>query len=168
MTGEPDTRDPADGTATDVTSKQGGTLMPAESFGYMVNFVARLYARTMGREMARHGAQMGYFPILLALWRQGSATQSALAAEAQIEQPTVAATLSRMERDGLVRRSPDPHDRRATRITLTAAGEALREPLTAAARRVNARSLATLTRVSAPDMLAALHELAAGLSDGEG
>lgn len=142
-------------------------LQPEDSFGYMVNYVARLYARAMGREMARHGAQMGYFPVLLALWRADGQTQSQLAARAQIEQPTMAATLTRMERDGLIRRAPDASDKRAFRILLTDRAKKLQAPLTDAAREINARSVAALTRVAPEDFLLALHEVAASLSDGE-
>lgn len=144
-----------------------GAFKPEESFGYMINYVARLYAREMGREAARHGVQLGTFPVLLALWEAEGQTQSELAVRAQIEQPTMAATLNRMERDGLIRREPDPHDRRAARVLLTAQGRALRAPLTAAARAINARSVERLEVIDAEMFLQALHEVAASLSRGE-
>jgi len=118
----------------------------------------------MGREMARHGVKVGYVPVLLALWETEGQTQSELASRARIEQPTMAATLTRMERDGLIRRKGDPHDRRATRITLTAKAHRLREPLTAAGHAINARSVASLKAISPAQFLAALHEVAAALS----
>ena len=46
-------------------------------------------------------------------------SQKALAEAAAVEQPTIAATLSRMERDGLIERNPDPSDRRSALISLT-------------------------------------------------
>lgn len=144
-----------------------GAFKPEESFGYMINYVARLYAREMGREAAHHGVQLGTFPVLLALWEAEGQTQSELAVRAQIEQPTMAATLNRMERDGLIRREPDPHDRRAARVLLTAQGRALRAPLTAAARAINARSVERLEVIDAEMFLQALHEVAASLSRGE-
>src|SRR5882724_11960371 len=49
----------------------------------------------------------GYLPVCFAL----AATQTALASLAAIEQPTMAATLTRMERDGLIHRRPDPPGR---------------------------------------------------------
>jgi DNA-binding MarR family transcriptional regulator len=48
-----------------------------------------------------------------------------------IEPPTVARTIDRMVRDGLVRREPHPHDGRATRIRLTPRALALRDELAA-------------------------------------
>ena len=49
-------------------------------------------------------------------------TQAQLARRVAIEQPTMVRTIDRMERDGLVTRTPDPNDRRASRITLTDRG----------------------------------------------
>jgi DNA-binding MarR family transcriptional regulator len=46
-------------------------------------------------------------------------TQKDLAHLAQIEQPTMAQLLARMERDGLIRRSPNPQDSRSSLISLT-------------------------------------------------
>lgn len=44
-----------------------------------------------------------------------------LARLARIEQPTMAATLTRMARDGLIVRRPDPADKRSSLIRLTPA-----------------------------------------------
>jgi DNA-binding MarR family transcriptional regulator len=70
-----------------------------------------------------------------------------------IEPPTVARTIDRMVRDGLVRREPDPRDGRATRIRLTERAIALRDQLATesmaanefAARVLSADELETLT-----------------------
>lgn len=43
---------------------------------------------------------------------------------ARVEQPPMARMLARMERDGLIRRVPDPEDGRSSRITLTEAAQA--------------------------------------------
>lgn len=48
-------------------------------------------------------------------------TQKELAELARIEQPTMAQLLARMDRDGLIRRTPDPNDGRSTLISLTPA-----------------------------------------------
>ena len=49
-------------------------------------------------------------------------SQTALARWASVEQPTMANTLNRMERDGLIVRTPDPDDRRSALISLTKLG----------------------------------------------
>ena len=72
-------------------------------------------------------------------------TQAQLARRVAIEQPTMVRTIDRMERDGLVARTLDPHDRRASRITLTERGRALRNDLVPLAAGVNATATASLS-----------------------
>ena len=65
------------------------------------------------------GVAAGQVPILGWLNNNPATTQSTLARLIQIEQPTMAATLSRMERDGLIERRPDVADGRSSLISLT-------------------------------------------------
>jgi DNA-binding MarR family transcriptional regulator len=108
-----------------------------ESLGYLVNRLARLFARGLERRLARHGVPHGQFKLLLVLWEDERLTQTELARRLDIEQPTVASTLSRMVRDGLVETAPDPLDGRRTLVRVTKKGHALREPLTAEAQALN-------------------------------
>ena len=62
-----------------------------------------------------------------------------------IEQPTMAATLARMERDGLVTRHKGEADGRVQFVRLTARARALREVAVAEASAVNERALLGLT-----------------------
>ena len=66
------------------------------------------------------GFAMSYLPVLRALAMTGRPlSQMELAQAAGVEQPTMAETLVRMVRDGLVEREPNPDDRRGTLISLT-------------------------------------------------
>lgn len=62
----------------------------------------------------------GQLPVLTALMEMEPLSQKALVEHAALEQPTMAATLARMERDGLIVRQPDPDDRRSSLFSLTA------------------------------------------------
>ena len=62
---------------------------------------------------------MGHLPVLVALQAGRVDTQRDLARFARIEQPPMAQMLARMERDGLIERTPDPTDGRISRIALT-------------------------------------------------
>ncbi len=137
------------------------------SAGYLVNHAARLLERALAAEVVPHGAWPAFFPVLLALWEEDGRTQAELVRLVDVEQPTLANTLRRMERDGLVRRTPDPADRRAARIHLTARGRALEEPLTQGARRVNERALRGLDAAQRAALLAALRQLIGNLHGGE-
>jgi len=90
------------------------------SAGYLTNWAARLFARAIERRLA--GGNSGPMPVFFALQGGGAMTQKELAQLAAVEQPTMANTLNRMERDGLVQRTPDPNDRRSARVSLTPLG----------------------------------------------
>jgi DNA-binding MarR family transcriptional regulator len=90
------------------------------SAGYLTNWAARLFARAIERRLA--GGNSGPMPVFFALQDGGAMTQKALAQLAAVEQPTMANTLNRMERDGLVQRTPDPNDRRSAQVSLTPLG----------------------------------------------
>jgi DNA-binding MarR family transcriptional regulator len=113
-------------------------LAREESLGYQVNHLARLLAQALQRRIAAYGIAPGQFAQLLALFEEDGLTQRELCERVRIEQPTMANTLQRMERDGLVRREPDPVDGHRARVLLTGRARSLEVPLTAAAREVNA------------------------------
>lgn len=116
-----------------------------KSLGYIVNHLARMFARALDQALSPHGVALGQFPLLLVLWEEDGLTQSEIARRLDIEQPTVANTLQRMERDGLAIMTPDPRNRRQVLIHLTAKGRMLQGTLTAEARAVNARASEALT-----------------------
>jgi DNA-binding MarR family transcriptional regulator len=60
--------------------------------------------------------------IALHLLRDGPLSQIQLARSAHVETQTMSRTLERLEREGLVSRAPDPHDRRRHVVARTEAG----------------------------------------------
>ena len=92
---------------------------PLQSMGYMTNWSARLLARAMETRLKPLGLSPGQLPLFFALAANGPMSQKALVQIIGIEQPTMAATLARMERDGLVDRQPDPKDGRSAFYSLT-------------------------------------------------
>lgn len=115
------------------------------SAGYLVNHMARLFARHLENRIKPHGLALGAFPALLHLWERDGLTQKELVDLLGIEQPTMAATLARMERDGLVTRHKGEADGRVQFVRLTARARALREVAVAEASAVNERALIGLT-----------------------
>ena len=121
------------------------TFVIEESLGYLVNRAARAFANRLAAELRPFDVGIGQWAVLLHLWGNDGMTQAQLARRVAIEQPTMARTIDRMERDGLVARTPDPNDRRATRIALTERGWALRDDLVPLAAGVNETATASLT-----------------------
>jgi DNA-binding MarR family transcriptional regulator len=115
------------------------------SLGYQINHLARLLAHALAGQLAPHGVVPGQFAQLLALYEKDGVTQDELCGEVRIDQSTMSHTLKRMERDGLIQRSPDPTDRRKSTITLTERARSLEQQLVEGAQRVNAVAMRGFT-----------------------
>ncbi|MCA1370573.1 MarR family transcriptional regulator [Bradyrhizobium sp. BRP14] len=90
-----------------------------ESATYLASLLARSLARALQERGQKLGFAPGQFPILLELWSEDGLTQKQLLDRLDIEQATMANTLARMERDGLILRRRHPSDRRSQQIFLT-------------------------------------------------
>ncbi|MEU1728663.1 MarR family winged helix-turn-helix transcriptional regulator [Actinomadura sp. ATCC 39365] len=102
-----------------------------ETLTYALIMVMKTHRNRMAAALAPLGLHVGQELLLNQLWRQDGLTQGELIARLGVEPPTVTKTLQRLERAGLVRRSPDPDRPRVGRVHLTEAGKALREPVEA-------------------------------------
>ncbi len=83
--------------------------------------VTRGFQRLADIRLKEFGFAMGQIPVLVGLKSGQGQTQAELAKLAQVEQPSMAQLLNRMERDGLVQRVADAADKRSRLITLTPA-----------------------------------------------
>jgi len=142
------------------------TSFKINSAGYLANHVARLFARELAEAVRPLGLAPAQFMVLLELWREEGLTQKDLVGRLDVEQATMAATLARMERDGLIERRPDQADARARRIQLTVRARALQEPALAAAKGVNARALAGFSDDEREALLSGLRRIVGALSRG--
>jgi DNA-binding MarR family transcriptional regulator len=131
------------------------------SAGYLTNWAGRLFVRAIERRLA--GGNAGPMPVFFALSDGRSLSQSALARWASVEQPTMANTLARMERDGLIARQPDPADRRSARVTLTPVGREQAAAALDSARAVNEIAVAGFTPAERKALLDLLRRVAENL-----
>jgi DNA-binding MarR family transcriptional regulator len=74
--------------------------------------------------------------VMLVLWQDGPATIGRIASRLMLQPHAVSPMIERLEGAGLVRREAVPGDRRAVRIVLTEAGEALEAPVSIAQQTV--------------------------------
>ncbi len=115
------------------------------SAGYLTNHMARLFFEELRKGIDYLGIVPGQFPTLLALWERDGQTQRELVDKLDIEQATMANTLNRMERDGLITRADHPTDKRARIVRLTDNAKKIRDEAYAAASTVNDMALANLS-----------------------
>jgi DNA-binding MarR family transcriptional regulator len=104
---------------------------------YLSGLLAKAFTRALAGRAAALGFSPGQYPVLLELWNEDGLTQRQLLDRLDIEQATLANTLSRMERDGLIERRPHPADRRATCNFLTGRGKAIEAAAVAAAEEAD-------------------------------
>lgn len=113
--------------------------------GYLVNYLARAFARAHAKRLAEHGASLGQWAVLMFLWARDGQSQGELSRRVAVEDATMVRSIDRMERDGLVRRVRDARDRRRVNVFLTDRGTALRDPLVPCAIAVNEAATQTFT-----------------------
>jgi DNA-binding MarR family transcriptional regulator len=123
-----------------------------------VSRLARHTDRARRAAFASHGLEIGEFDVLAALRRQGPPyrlSPSALLRTTLVTSGTMTNRIDRLEQAGLVRRAPDPQDKRGVLVTLTPAG----------AERVDAAltDLLVAERALLSALPASEHRLLAGL-----
>ena len=137
---------------------------PTRSAATLVSLMARLVARDLAAAIEPLGLAPAQFMVLRELWKSDGLTQGQLAIRVEVDQATMAKTLARMVRDGLVVRKAHPRDARAQLIMLTDRALELKKPAKAAARAVNATALGALSEKEQDRLLDLLHRVVSELS----
>lgn len=133
------------------------------SLGFVSNQLARLFAMRLQEAMLDIGLAPAQFMTLVELWREDGLTQKGLVERLDVEQATMANTLSRMERDGLILRKDNPEDRRSRTIWVTDKARALQSAATSAAVSVNARAQGDMGAEDVATTLQAMRAMIAAL-----
>jgi len=96
-----------------------------DSFGFLITDITRLTRAEMDRRTSETGLGLtpGEGRTLTHAARAGAVRQNVLAERMAVEAMTLSAALDRLEARGLIERRPDPGDRRAKLVHLTAAGD---------------------------------------------
>jgi DNA-binding MarR family transcriptional regulator len=131
--------------------------------GHLISLAARGFVRLSEARLKPLGFGVGQLPVLVALQDGRASTQRDLARFAKIEQPPMAQMLARMERDGLILRTPDPGDGRSSRVVLTPAALARMPGAVAALLRGNREVLEGFTDAESGQLVALLMRLIANL-----
>ncbi|GIF13049.1 MarR family transcriptional regulator [Actinoplanes teichomyceticus] len=127
--------------------------------------IARLASDATERAYATYGIGRPEFDVLATLRRSGEPFQlspGALAASMMLSTGGTTARLDRLEKAGLVARSPDPGDRRGVLVRLTDKGFQVADQAVAAGLAEQQRLLAHLTPAQQAELSALLRALLAG------
>ncbi|GAB2821084.1 MarR family transcriptional regulator [Streptomyces chlorus] len=127
--------------------------------------VTRL-SRAMGDRLeeayAKYGISRGEFDVLATLRRSGepyALSPRQLSATLMLTTGGMTGRLDKLERAGLLRRSPDPHDRRGLQVTLTEQGLRLAEEAVGAGLALQTEALSALDGGRAEQLADLLREL---------
>ncbi|MDQ3480538.1 MAG: MarR family winged helix-turn-helix transcriptional regulator, partial [Actinomycetota bacterium] len=115
-------------------------------------------------------AELDLYPgqelLLMAVAREEGIAQGDLGDYLNVEPPTVARSLQRLERAGLVERRLNPHDGRVLRVYLTAESRALRGKIAAIWQELNNRMLKGVSGVEQAFLRRLLVQLRDNISQG--
>jgi MarR family transcriptional regulator for hemolysin len=95
-------------------------LDPPANFGFLVSDISRLLREQFNNAAASLGLTLAQARVLVQLARNEGINQTALAAILEVQPITLLRQIDKLEKAGLVERRPDPNDRRAQQLYLTA------------------------------------------------
>lgn len=102
-----------------------------EGIGWPIARAAHAVTQAYNAALAASGLSLRTYAVLAYIGTGRAGTQLAIAQGVGLDKTTLVATIDELERRGLVRRTPDPNDRRARIVGITGAG---REVLSQAAQ----------------------------------
>jgi DNA-binding MarR family transcriptional regulator len=110
---------------------------------HWINRLGFVVRKELAQRFQNNGFDVGpeEWAILLILWNKGPQTPSALADATIRDRTTVTRLLDGMVTKGLVKRDPDPNDRRKMRVQVSDLGVSLKDGMVAVARGLIAETL---------------------------
>ena len=125
-------------------------------FAFTLNDVARLLRTYADYKAAQLGLTRAQWAVLVRVERLEGLNQSELAEGLDLQPITLTRLVDKLSDSGLIERRPDPTDRRAKRLFLTAAARPLLERLSELGEETMANTLAGVDSASVKDMVAKL------------
>jgi DNA-binding MarR family transcriptional regulator len=129
-----------------------------------VQRAAHASVHTLAAQLADLGLTGSDINALANLANVHGRTVSELAAAAGVRATTMTSVLDRLERRGLIRRAPQPGDRRAVLVQLTGSGSRASRAIGEAIARLERHALAGLDAAATGGLRAGLDALAEGTS----
>lgn len=138
-----------------------------EVFGRIFR-LSRAMGDRMERAYAPYGIARGEFDVLATLRRSGepyTLSPRQLSGTLMLTTGGMTGRLDKLERAGLIRRSPDPHDRRGLQVTLTEKGLTTVDEAVGAGLAAETTALSALNAEQAGQLADLLRELLAGTEE---
>ena len=130
-----------------------------KNFGFLLKDVSRRYVLRFERHAAQISLTLVQCRALVQLEKNEGISQTRLAELTEVEPMAMVRILDRMEADGVLERRPDPDDRRARRLHLTAKAKPLLEEIWRLAALTRAETFAGIARADREAFLGVLERL---------
>lgn len=137
---------------------------PERRFGYALGEASRLLRRVFNERAQSTGLTLAQWRALSRIARNEGLNQVSLADLLEIQPITVARLVDRLEQAGWVERRPDPADRRAQRLFLTAEAAPLMDQLWVFADEVAEVALKGIAPPEREQLLELLEKVGANLA----
>ena len=116
-----------------------------QTVSFVLSRASTAFRNSLERNMGTIGLHSGQVFVLFELWKKDGLRQVDLAARLAVSTPTVNKMILGLISSGLVTRTRLENDARSTRIFLTDAGAALREPVESQWHELEENTVAGLT-----------------------
>ena len=136
------------------------------NFGFLLAELNRRYVRLFERLAQGTGLNLTTCRVLAYLERHQGVSQTRLAELAGIEPMALVRVLDRLQAEGLVRRQPDPEDRRAHRLELCAAAQPVLQRIRQLSQRAREQVFAGIEPAERESFLLLLERLTDNLEVG--
>ena len=133
------------------------------NFGFLLTGVSRRYVLRFERHAAEISLTLVQCRALTHLEKNEGISQARLAELTDVEPMAMVRILDRMEADGVLERRPDPDDRRARRLHLTARARPLLDEIWRQATLTRAETFAGVSRAEREAFIGVLERLDANL-----
>lgn len=121
-----------------------GTHDLEPGLGFLLNDVSRLIRRNFNRRVEALGLTQVQWRAIAHLWRNQGINQAALADILEVQPISLTRLIDRLAASGWVERRPDPRDRRAVRLVLTAKAQPILAKIEVIAGEIREQALAGL------------------------
>jgi DNA-binding MarR family transcriptional regulator len=128
-------------------------------FGFLLKDLSRLYVQRFEERARSISRTLPQCKVLVRLEDNEGVSQARLAEVSELDPMTMVRIVDRMEADGLLERRPDPEDRRARCMYLTAKGRSLLDEVWRLAEETRAEIFAGVARADREVFMKVLAQL---------
>ena len=138
------------------------------NFGFLLKEVSRRYVNRFEVRAAEIPLNLAQAKALVRLEKNEGVSQARLAELAEVDPMTMVRSLDRMEAEGLLERRPDPADRRARCLFLTAKAKPILNEIWRLSDEIRAEIFAGVSKEERERFMGVLERLYANISQLEG